>query len=159
MVEIETEIDAADFKRLWTLARETLRKTRYSWTDGRFHWDNRFSSKPTTARPTSRSPRSRCPSMNASRLRSRSAWQPSPGAGTIRRSTFQLKTPRRTRPMPSGCWPKSARRARVMKIAKNRQHQHQGAVQLWGAPGGFKRWTTNNILLVKVETDSGITLG
>jgi len=42
MVEIETEIDAADFKRLWTLARETLRKTRYSWTDGRFHWDTDF---------------------------------------------------------------------------------------------------------------------
>jgi D-galactarolactone cycloisomerase len=26
-----------------------------------------------------------------------------------------------------------------------------------GAPGGFKRWTTNNILLVKVQTDTGIT--
>ena len=26
-----------------------------------------------------------------------------------------------------------------------------------GAPGGFARWTTNNILLVKVETDTGIT--
>ena len=42
MVEIETEIDAADFKRLWTLARETLCKTRYSWADGRFHWDIDF---------------------------------------------------------------------------------------------------------------------
>jgi L-alanine-DL-glutamate epimerase-like enolase superfamily enzyme len=26
-----------------------------------------------------------------------------------------------------------------------------------GAPGGFARWTTNNILLVKVQTDTGIT--
>lgn len=26
-----------------------------------------------------------------------------------------------------------------------------------GAPGGFKRWTSNNILLVKVQTDTGIT--
>ena len=42
MVEIETEIDAADFKRLWTLSRETLCKTRYSWADGRFHWDIDF---------------------------------------------------------------------------------------------------------------------
>src|SRR5437879_9121737 len=42
MVEIETDIDAADFKRLWTLARETLSKTRYSWADGRFHWDVDF---------------------------------------------------------------------------------------------------------------------
>ncbi len=42
MVEIETEIDEADFKRLWTIARETLSKTRYSWADGRFHWDIDF---------------------------------------------------------------------------------------------------------------------
>ena len=42
MVEIETEIDAADFRRLWTLARETLGKTRYSWDDGRYHWDIDF---------------------------------------------------------------------------------------------------------------------
>jgi CYTH domain-containing protein len=42
MVEIETEIDATDFRRLWTLGRETLCKTRYSWADGRFHWDIDF---------------------------------------------------------------------------------------------------------------------
>lgn len=42
MVEIETGIDEADYKRLWTLARETLRKTRYSWADGRYHWDTDF---------------------------------------------------------------------------------------------------------------------
>ncbi len=42
MVEIETEIDATDFKRLWTLCREKLNKTRYSWADGRFHWDVDF---------------------------------------------------------------------------------------------------------------------
>jgi CYTH domain-containing protein len=42
MVEIETNVDEADFKRLWTLSRETLRKTRYSWTDGRYHWDTDF---------------------------------------------------------------------------------------------------------------------
>lgn len=42
MVEIETGIDETDFKRLWTLSRETLRKTRYSWADGRFHWDTDF---------------------------------------------------------------------------------------------------------------------
>jgi CYTH domain-containing protein len=42
MVEIETEIDATDFNRLWTLGRETLNKTRYSWADGRFHWDTDF---------------------------------------------------------------------------------------------------------------------
>src|SRR5260370_41138257 len=42
MVEIETDIDAADFKRLWPLSRETLCKTRYSWADGRFHWDIDF---------------------------------------------------------------------------------------------------------------------
>jgi len=42
MVEIETGIDETDFKRLWTIGRETLRKTRYSWVDGRFHWDIDF---------------------------------------------------------------------------------------------------------------------
>ena len=42
MVEIETEIAAIDFERLWTLRRETLLKTRYSWRDGRFHWDVDF---------------------------------------------------------------------------------------------------------------------
>jgi CYTH domain-containing protein len=42
VVEIETEIDPADFRRLWTLRRETLQKVRYSWPDGRFHWDVDF---------------------------------------------------------------------------------------------------------------------
>ena len=42
MVEIETEIAAVDFERLWTLRRETLQKVRYSWRDGRFHWDVDF---------------------------------------------------------------------------------------------------------------------
>jgi CYTH domain-containing protein len=42
MVEIETDIDEADFKRLWSVSRETLTKTRYSWADGRFHWDIDF---------------------------------------------------------------------------------------------------------------------
>src|SRR5260370_8813054 len=42
MVEIETDIDAADFKRLWTLSRETLCKTHYSRPDGRFHWDTAY---------------------------------------------------------------------------------------------------------------------
>jgi CYTH domain-containing protein len=42
MVEIETDIDEADFKRLWSVCRETLAKTRYSWADGRFHWDIDF---------------------------------------------------------------------------------------------------------------------
>jgi CYTH domain-containing protein len=42
MVEIETDIDQADFDRLWKLGREKLRKVRYSWPDGRFHWDTDF---------------------------------------------------------------------------------------------------------------------
>jgi len=42
MVEIETEIAPIDFERLWTLRRETLQKMRYSWADGRFHWDVDF---------------------------------------------------------------------------------------------------------------------
>jgi CYTH domain-containing protein len=41
-VEIETDIAAIDFERLWTLRRETLRKVRYSWDEGRFHWDVDF---------------------------------------------------------------------------------------------------------------------
>ena len=41
-VEIETDIAAVDFERLWTLRRETLRKVRYSWDEGRFHWDVDF---------------------------------------------------------------------------------------------------------------------
>jgi CYTH domain-containing protein len=42
LVEIETEISAADFERLWSDRRETLQKTRYSWDDGPFHWDVDF---------------------------------------------------------------------------------------------------------------------
>src|SRR6266404_7023370 len=42
VVEIETEISAADFDRLWSQRRETLQKSRYSWDDGRFHWDVDF---------------------------------------------------------------------------------------------------------------------
>jgi CYTH domain-containing protein len=42
IVEIETEIDARDFGRLWSQRRETLQKARYSWADGCFHWDVDF---------------------------------------------------------------------------------------------------------------------
>lgn len=42
VVEIETEIAAIDFRRLWKLRQETLQKARYSWNDGRFHWDVDF---------------------------------------------------------------------------------------------------------------------
>ena len=41
-VEIESELDAADFNRLWKLRRETLQKVRYSWPDSRFRWDVDF---------------------------------------------------------------------------------------------------------------------
>src|SRR5690349_13931392 len=41
-VEIETDIAAIDFERLWTVRQETLRKVRYSWDEGRFHWDVDF---------------------------------------------------------------------------------------------------------------------
>ena len=42
IVEIETEISAVDFERLWSQRRETLQKARYSWSDGPFHWDVDF---------------------------------------------------------------------------------------------------------------------
>jgi CYTH domain-containing protein len=42
VVEIETEISAIDFQRLWSQRRETLQKARYSWTDGPYHWDVDF---------------------------------------------------------------------------------------------------------------------
>lgn len=42
VVEVETGLSAADFARLWTQRRETLVKVRYSWTDGRYHWDVDF---------------------------------------------------------------------------------------------------------------------
>lgn len=42
VVEIETELEADDFRRLWKLRRESLQKVRYSWPDGRFHWDVDF---------------------------------------------------------------------------------------------------------------------
>jgi D-galactarolactone cycloisomerase len=44
-----------------------------------------------------------------------------------------------------------------MKIAKIDSISIKVPFAFGGAPGGFKRWTTNNILLVKVETDTGIT--
>ncbi|MBM3644991.1 MAG: hypothetical protein FJX02_11710 [Alphaproteobacteria bacterium] len=46
MVEIETAISKDDFARLWTLRRETLEKTRYSWTEGSLHWDVDFFGEP-----------------------------------------------------------------------------------------------------------------
>ena len=42
VVEIETDISAIDFQRLWSQCRETLQKVRYSWPDGPFHWDVDF---------------------------------------------------------------------------------------------------------------------
>jgi CYTH domain-containing protein len=42
VVEIETDISAVDFDRLWSQRRETLQKVRYSWPDGRFQWDVDF---------------------------------------------------------------------------------------------------------------------
>jgi len=42
VVEIETGLSAVDFARLWTQRRETLVKVRYSWTEGRYHWDVDF---------------------------------------------------------------------------------------------------------------------
>jgi len=42
VVEIETAISAIDFERLWTTRNETLEKVRYSWDEGRFHWDVDF---------------------------------------------------------------------------------------------------------------------
>lgn len=42
VVEIETDISAIDFDRLWTQRNETLQKVRYSWDEGRFHWDVDF---------------------------------------------------------------------------------------------------------------------
>lgn len=42
VVEIETGLSAVDFGRLWTQRKETLVKVRYSWTDGRYHWDVDF---------------------------------------------------------------------------------------------------------------------
>lgn len=42
MVEIETEINAADFERLWTLRREALEKVRYHLAAGDCGWDVDF---------------------------------------------------------------------------------------------------------------------
>jgi CYTH domain-containing protein len=42
VVEIETGLSAADFARLWTQRIESLQKVRYSWGEGRFHWDIDF---------------------------------------------------------------------------------------------------------------------
>jgi CYTH domain-containing protein len=42
MVEIETEMSAVDFQRLWTLRRESLEKVRYHLTDIRYGWDVDF---------------------------------------------------------------------------------------------------------------------
>lgn len=42
VVEIETDLSAIDFARLWTQRVETLVKTRYSWADGAYHWDVDF---------------------------------------------------------------------------------------------------------------------
>jgi CYTH domain-containing protein len=42
VVEIETSLSAIDFARLWTQRVETLVKVRYSWADGRYHWDVDF---------------------------------------------------------------------------------------------------------------------
>ena len=42
VVEIETEISREDFERLSSQCIERLRKVRYSWADGPFHWDVDF---------------------------------------------------------------------------------------------------------------------
>jgi CYTH domain-containing protein len=42
VVEIETEISREDFDRLSSQCIERLRKVRYAWTEGPFHWDIDF---------------------------------------------------------------------------------------------------------------------
>lgn len=42
MVEIETEISAVDFERLWSLRREALEKARFHLDDGDCGWDVDF---------------------------------------------------------------------------------------------------------------------
>ena len=42
MVEIETEISAVDFERLWSLRREALEKVRFHLDDGDCGWDVDF---------------------------------------------------------------------------------------------------------------------
>ncbi|SJZ49027.1 CYTH domain-containing protein [Enhydrobacter aerosaccus] len=42
VVEIETEILEDDFERLWSVGHQMLRKVRYSWDDGPYHWDIDF---------------------------------------------------------------------------------------------------------------------
>lgn len=42
VVEIETDIAADDFERLWSVGHQMLRKIRYSWDHGRYHWDIDF---------------------------------------------------------------------------------------------------------------------
>jgi L-alanine-DL-glutamate epimerase-like enolase superfamily enzyme len=44
-----------------------------------------------------------------------------------------------------------------MKIASIETISIKVPFTFGGTPGGFKRWTSNNILLVKVQTDNGIT--
>src|SRR5262245_58244632 len=110
MVEIETEIDDADFKRLWTLGRETLSKTLYSWDDGRFHWDIDFFKTGDGRTSGGRWPKSRCPSTSSDRRRSRRAWRVTCWGW---RHPATRDSPRRGWPisrMPSVCWPRSAPR-------------------------------------------------
>jgi CYTH domain-containing protein len=39
VVEVETPMDEADFRRLWKTCETTLRKTRYAYAEGDVHWD------------------------------------------------------------------------------------------------------------------------
>ncbi len=39
VVEVETAMDEADFRRLWKTCGTTLRKTRYAFAEGEVHWD------------------------------------------------------------------------------------------------------------------------
>jgi CYTH domain-containing protein len=46
VVEIETDLEPEDFRRLWKTKRESLQKVRYSWPDGRYRWDIDFFKRP-----------------------------------------------------------------------------------------------------------------
>ena len=158
VVEIETEISATDFDRLWTQRRETLQKARYSWTDGRFHWDVDFF-KTDDGRTYFAMAEVEMPETgHRAAAASATPGVPSPGGCAARRPAIHVQTDGGSGSCRAPACRHPPEGESRMKIARIDSHPIKVPFTFGGNPTGYggRNWTTNNILLVRVETDTGL---
>ena len=112
MVEIETEIAPSTSSACGSQRRETLQKARYSWPDGRFHWDvdffktddgQTYFAMAEVEMPEDDTVPPPLPAASPATLLPRAAQRPA----------LHVQAAVRIRRMPRSCWPTSGERGSV----------------------------------------------